>query len=506
VTEPGPPASRRTWIGLAVLALPCLLYSMDLTVLNLAVPHIVADLAPSSAQQLWIVDIYGFVIAGALIPMGNLGDRIGRRRLLLIGAAAFGAASIVAACATSAAMLIASRAALGLAGATLAPSTLAMIRTMFVVPQQRAFAIGVWVASFSAGAAIGPLLGGAMLERFWWGSVFLLAVPVMALLLLVGRSLLPEVREARSEAAGPLDFASAAMALVAVLLVIFGFKQIAQHGVAPGALVAIAAGLAVGAAFVRRQRTLRHPLVDLRLLRTPSFVGALSTYALAAFVLFGIYVALAQYLQLVFELSPLQAGLWTVPASLGMIAASLLAPAIAQRARPVVVIVGGLVVASIGLGIGALGGFAGVITGSVLLSLGASIVPALATDMIVSSVPEAQAGAASGLAEASAELGGALGIALLGSLGLAIYRGALPSDVPASADTFARATVLASQPPAPWLAHARDAFIDSFAAMSLAGVAVLLATAALAIALLRDRAAPQPVVAAAGRAPGTLAV
>ena len=190
--KPDPPrATRREWIGLAVIALPCLLYSMDLTVLYLAVPHLSADLRPSSAELLWITDIYGFLMAGSLITMGTLGDRIGRRRLLLIGAAAFGAASVLAAFATSAEMLIAARALLGVAGATLAPSTLSLHPQHVPGPRQRTLAIAVWITSFSAGAAIGPLLGGVLLERFWWGSVFLLAVPVMALLLVLGPSCCP---------------------------------------------------------------------------------------------------------------------------------------------------------------------------------------------------------------------------------------------------------------------------------------------------------------------------
>src|SRR5215218_10656041 len=209
-------AGRREWIGLAVIALPCLLYSMDLTVLQLAVPQLSAELAPSSAQLLWIVDIYGFLVAGALIPMGTLGDRIGRRRLLLIGAGAFGVGSVLAAFSRSAEMLIATRALLGLAGATLAPSTLSLIRNMSLEPSQRAFAIGVWATSFSAGAALGPLAGGLMLEFFWWGSVFLLAVPVMTLLLVLGPVLLPEFRDPE---AGRLDLVSATMSLVTVLVV-----------------------------------------------------------------------------------------------------------------------------------------------------------------------------------------------------------------------------------------------------------------------------------------------
>src|SRR5688572_28030502 len=259
-----PRAGRREWIGLAVIALPCMLYSMDLTVLNLAVPHLSADLKPSSAELLWIIDIYGFMVAGALITMGTLGDRIGRRRLLLIGATAFGIASVIAAFSSSAEMLIATRALLGVAGATLAPSTLSLIRNMFLDPNQRTFAIGVWVTSYSVGGAIGPLLGGILLEYFHWGSVFLLGVPVMLLLLVLGPLLLPEYRDPK---AGRLDLLSAALSLAAVLLVIYGLKRIAEGGLAWLPVVCIAIGLLVGFQFVRRQRRLADPLIDLRLFR-----------------------------------------------------------------------------------------------------------------------------------------------------------------------------------------------------------------------------------------------
>jgi DHA2 family multidrug resistance protein-like MFS transporter len=244
-----PRSGRREWIGLAVIALPCLLYSMDLEVLYLAVPKLSADLEPTSSQLLWITDIYGFLLAGFLLTMGTLGDRIGRRRLLLIGAAAFGVASVLAAFSRTSEVLIASRALLGIAGATLAPSTLSLIRNMFLDPDQRAFAIGVWATSFSAGAAIGPLAGGLLLEFFWWGSVFLLAVPVMALLLVLGPVLLPEFRDPE---AGRPDIASAAMSLAAVLAIIYGLKQVAQDGVGWPPVLFILAGLVVGFAFVRR--------------------------------------------------------------------------------------------------------------------------------------------------------------------------------------------------------------------------------------------------------------
>lgn len=292
--SPAVRAGKKEWIGLAVIALPCMLYSMDLTVLNLAVPSLSAALKPSGAELLWIVDIYGFLVAGSLITMGTLGDRVGRRRLLLIGAAAFGLASTLAAFSDSAAMLIATRALLGVAAATLAPSTLSLIRNMFLDPAQRTVAISVWIMSYSVGAAIGPLIGGVLLEHFWWGSVFLINVPVMVLLLVLGPLLLPEFRDPD---AGRMDIPSAAQSLVAVLAVIYGLKRIAESGVDAIAIAAIVAGVAVGAAFLRRQTRLADPLIDLKLFRAPAFSAALTVNVLGFSTAFATFLFIAQYLQ-----------------------------------------------------------------------------------------------------------------------------------------------------------------------------------------------------------------
>ena len=326
-----PKATRREWIGLAVIALPCLLYAMDLTVLTLAIPSLAADLNPTSTELLWIVDIYGFLVAGFLITMGTLGDRIGRRRLLLIGAAAFGAASVLAAFAQTPEMLIASRALLGIAGATLAPSTLSLIRNMFHDAHQRTIAIGIWVTSFSTGAAIGPLVGGVLLESFHWGSVFLLAVPVMAVLLAVGPRLLPEYKD---PSPGRLDLASAALSLIAVLAVIFGIKELAKDGLEPLGISALVAGLAIGAAFIDRQRRLAEPMIDLGLFRRRAFSLSLSANTLAFAVVFGLEVFVAQYFQLVLGYSPLEAGLWSLPGALAFVVGSQLTPPLAARIRP----------------------------------------------------------------------------------------------------------------------------------------------------------------------------
>jgi DHA2 family multidrug resistance protein-like MFS transporter len=492
-------ATRREWIGLAVIALPCVLYAMDLTVLNLAVPHLSADLKPTSAQLLWILDIYGFLVAGSLITMGTLGDRIGRRRLLLIGAAAFGVASVIAAFSTSAEMLIATRALLGVAGATLAPSTLSLIRNMFHDPQQRTFAIGVWVTSYSVGGAIGPLLGGVVLEYFWWGAVFLLGVPVMALLLLVGPKLLPEYRDPNAK---PLDILSAALSLIGVLLVIFGLKRVAEHGIGLVAVVSVVAGVLVGVVFVRRQRTLEHPLIELQLFRSRTFTAALATYMIATFAAFGAFVFIAQYLQLVLGLSPLKAGLWSLPSFLSFVVGSMIVPMLARRFSAALLICAGLVVAAVGFAvltqIDRANALAVIVTGSIIYSLGVSPVVILATDIIVGSAPVERAGAASAISETSSELGGALGIAILGSIGTAVYRtrmgNAMPNGVPADVGEIARgtlggATAVAEQLPGQLgealLGTARDAFVQAFVATAAVNAVLVLATAIAATLLLR---------------------
>jgi DHA2 family multidrug resistance protein-like MFS transporter len=344
--DSGERAGRREWIGLAVIALPCLLYSMDLTVLFLAVPELSVDLERSSSQLLWITDIYGFLLAGLLITMGTLGDRIGRRRLLLIGATAFGAASVLAAFSTSAEMLIGARALLGVAGATLAPSTLSLIRNMFLDPGQRTIAVGVWITSFSVGAAIGPLVGGTLLHYFWWGSVFLAAVPVMALLLVLGPLLLPEFRDPEP---GRLDLASAALSLAAVLSVIYGLKLTAQDGFGWVPSMAIAAGLGIGLVFVRRQRGLSYPLLDVRLFRSAAFSTSIAAMCAAVFVMGGILFFVTQYLQLVRGQGALEAAAWLLPSTGGLVAGSMLAPLLVRSVRAGTLVAGGLALAAIGV-------------------------------------------------------------------------------------------------------------------------------------------------------------
>jgi len=500
-------AGRREWVGLAVLALPCLVYAMDLTVLNLAVPHLSADLQPSSAQLLWIVDIYGFMVAGLLVTMGTLGDRIGRRRLLLTGAAAFGVASLVAAFSASAGMLIAARALLGVAGATLAPSTLSLIRNMFLDSRQRTVAVSVWITSFSVGGAVGPLVGGVLLEWFWWGSVFLSAVPVMALLLVLGPMLLPEFRD---PAAGRLDLGSAGMSLAAVLAAIYGLKQLAQDGPGWLAVGCMLAGLLVGAGFVRRQRRLADPLIDVRLFANRAFSAALTTNLLSFFVGFGALLFTAQYLQLVLGLSPLEAGLWSLPSSAGFILGSMATPLLVRRAAPVAVMAAGLALAAVGFGLltqlPPSSGLPLLVTGSVVFSLGLAPVDTLATDLAVGAAPPERAGAASAITETSAEFGGALGIAVLGVVGTAVYRAQMADGVPAGVpdqaaavarDTLGGAVAVAGQLPdrlgAALLEVARGAFTQGLHLAAGVSAAAALAFAVLVVALLRGvRSGSQP--------------
>jgi MFS transporter, DHA2 family, multidrug resistance protein len=492
-------AGRREWTALAVLALPCMLYSMDLTVLNLAVPSLSASLAPTATQLLWIVDIYGFLVAGALITMGTLGDRIGRRRLLLIGAAAFGLASVLAALSVSAEMLIASRAILGLAGATIAPSTLSLIRNLFHDPRQRTAAIGVWITSYSVGAAIGPLVGGVLLEHFWWGSVFLAGVPVMLLLLAVGPMLLPEFRD---PAAGKLDLVSAGLSLTSILAMIYGLKRIAEYGPEWFSIGAILAGLVAWGVFIRRQRRLVHPLIDLDLFRIPAFRVSLVTYLLATFAVFGSYVFIAQYLQLVLGLSPLEAGLWTLPWTAGFVFGSLLTPVIVRRFPPASVIAVGLAISAVGFSVltqvdGA-SSLPVLVISTVIFSVSLAPVFTLTNDAVIGTAPAERAGSASAISETSSELGGALGIAILGSIGAALYRRAMAGAVPpgvspeaaeAAQGTLGGALATAAQLPdqlgSALLSTARVAFTQGLRFTALLSAVTVMALAVLVAFVLR---------------------
>jgi MFS transporter, DHA2 family, multidrug resistance protein len=494
-----PRAGRREWAGLAVLSLPALLIAMDASVLNLAVPALSREMRPSSVELLWILDAYTFMVAGFLVTMGALGDRIGRRRLLIIGAAGFGTASLLAAYAGNPQMLIAARLLLGVAGATLAPSTLALIRNMFHDSQQRALAIGVWAASLSAGGAIGPVVGGAILQSFWWGAVFLPAVPVMTLLLLTAPALLPEYRD---QDAPKLNALSVALSLAAVLPVVYGLKQVAQDGGSWSALVAILIGVLMGVAFLKRQRTLEDPLLDTTMFRTSAVGLSLLANLVGFLVLFGVSLFAAQYLQLVLGIGALQAGLWMLPMFAGFILGSILTPLVLRRVRATRLMVAGLLVASAGFalltGVGADHGLEVLALGSAMLSVGLAPVFTLVTTIAVESAPPNRAGPAAATSETSTELGAALGVALLGSVGTAIYRGhvsaAAPAGLPAKAsaaaqDSLGTALDTARQLPkdagTALAAAARAALVDALHAVSIVSAIALLLLAVVVGVLLR---------------------
>jgi MFS transporter, DHA2 family, multidrug resistance protein len=439
-------AGRREWLGLAVLVLPATLLFMMLTILFLAIPHMVADLRPDSTQMLWILDIYGFVMAGFLVTMGTLGDRIGRRRLLVIGAAVFGVVSVIAAFTNDPLMMIVWRALLGVAAATQMPATLGLIFSMFRDAKQRGVAIGTWAAGISAGVALGPLLSGILLEAFTWRATFLVAVPVMAVVLIGAPLLLPEHRDPN---ASRVDLLSVLLLLATVLPFIYGIKSFAKEEPIAVSLLTIAAGVLFGGWFVIRQLRSSGPLLDVRLFTNRTVSAALGVFILAATALGGMYLLFTQYLQLVAGLSPLESALAILPAALILIVVSTASPILARRVRPGTIIAVGLAVQVIGYlmltQVNSTSGLPLLIAGFIVLYPAVAPSMALTTDLIVGSVPPEKAGAASGLSTTASDLGTSLGIALIGSIAVATYRsgvdGTIPSGLPAEASSAARETL-----------------------------------------------------------------
>jgi DHA2 family multidrug resistance protein-like MFS transporter len=485
-------AGRREWTGLTVLILPLLLVSMDVSVLYFTVPFISRDLAPSSTQQLWIFDIYGFVLAGFLITMGALGDRIGRRRLLMIGAVGFSAASALAAYSGSAEMLIAARAILGVAGATLMPSTLALVRNMFHDEKQRGTAIAVWTATMTSGIVLGPIISGLLVEHFWWGSVFLINIPAMILLLALAPVLLPEHR---NPVRGRFDFASAVLSIAAVLPVIWGIKEIAAHGADAVRVAAIVVGLVIVAAFVRRQQRRADPMLDLAILRRPAFAGSVVVSLLGTFALAGFAIFSTQYLQLVLGMSPLEGALWSLVPSVGVGAAAPLASVLARRGVDrAKIIAAGFAVAVSGFVVLSTtpveSGLLVLLLGAGIYAAGLVVVMSTATELVIGTVPPVRAGASSALMETASEFGGALGIAILGSIGTAVYRARLDDHLPdAARETLSGAVTTAAHLPQPAagqvLGAAREAFVGGLHTVAWAGAGIMLFAAVVALVFLR---------------------
>jgi DHA2 family multidrug resistance protein-like MFS transporter len=509
--EPGatpPRAGRREWIGVAALALPCMLVVMDLSVLFLAVPSLTADLRPSSTQLLWITDVYGFLIAGALIAMGALGDRIGRRKVLLYGSAAFGAASVLAALSTTPEMLIAARGLQGIAGATLIPSTMSLLFAMFPHEEDRMKAIGLISAGFTSGAALGPILGGVLLDVSTWHAVFLINVPAMLAVLYFVPRYVPEFA---NPAAARVDLPSAGMLMLAVLPATYGIKRFARGSGGGVDAALIAFGVVVGGLFLLRQRRIANPLVPLSLFRIRRFSVPLAGMSVTTFVMFGAFFFVSQYFQLVLGLGPLPAALWGLPGVAVMtLGTMVIVPKLATRYRPGPLMAAGAALMSAGLAaLSAVDASTPPLVAALVVAvfqLGVAPLVTLGNNMALSAAPPAATGQASGVCQTANELGGALGIAVLGSVGTALYRGQVDdaptgnvsaSDAHAVHDTLAGATSVAGHLPAGVLDTAQAAFTHGLSVVALVGAGLMLGVSVLLAVALRDRAPSEAPEAAA---------
>ncbi len=490
-TDQSPLTPRRRWIALAVLTLAIVILAVDATVLYLAVPSLTEDLSPSAAQILWIGDIYSLAIASLLIVMGALADRIGRKRLLLIGAAGFGAASALAAWSTGPEMLIAARFLLGVTGATLMPSCLALIRNIFPDASERARAIAIWSAAMGGGAALGPVVGGLLLEHFWWGSVFIINLPIMAVLVVAGAVVLPESRDPDP---GRFDLVSAALSMACLIPVVYAIKHAVTSGVSPVMFAMLAAGLVFGAWFVRRQRRLEAPLLDISLFRVPAFTGAVTSTFISVFAMLGFLFFFSQYLQLVRGYTPFVAGLAELPATVASIVVVVLVGVALRRVGRGRSIGISLFLISLGLA-----GMAAALEADhyvwlaltlIPIGLGVGIATALSTDTGISAAPPQKSGAASAVSETAYELGVGLGIAVLGSIVTYLYRSGVPIPDGASAadathirESLATALPVLEHDPAA-AEGAMHAFVEAMQITSLVAAAVTLVSVWVAWALI----------------------
>ncbi|MFD9943364.1 MFS transporter [Nonomuraea sp. NPDC059023] len=420
-----PVAHKRRWAGLAVLSASLLLVVMDMTILNVALPAISASLRPDAIQLLWMVDVYSLVLAGLLVTVSALGDRWGRKRMLLTGFGVFGLASVLVMWAESPGAVIAVRALLGVGGAMIMPSTLSMIRALFTDSRERATALGVWAAMAAVGGALGPILGGFLVEHFSWHAAFLVNVPVMAVAVLAGLFLLPE---SRNPSPGRWDALGTVLSIVGMAGLVYSIKHFAKDGLTdPTALVSLAAGALALTWFVLRSLRRPDPLLEVRLFRSGPFTSGVLAALTTSIAMAAMMLLMAQWMQLVQGYTPLETGVRLLPTAVTALILSPLAPAMAERIGARTVLAGGLVVA----GLGFLVLFAApLVYGWVALALlliGAGMGSlAIASAVIMSGAPLEKAGSAAAIEETSYEVGGVLGVAVLGSVAAAVYRTALP--------------------------------------------------------------------------------
>lgn len=439
-----PRATPRHWLGLMLLMLPVLLVTIDNTILGFALPKIAEALAPDARQQLWMIDAYSLVLAGLLVTMGGIGDRVGHRRLLLLGAFGFAVVSALTALSTTAGQLIAGRALMGIFGAMLMPSTLALIGTLFTDREQRRVAVAVWATCLTVGSALGPLMGGVLLQYFSWASIFLLAIPVLLPLLVCGPWLLPE---STREQAGNIDLPSVLLSMLALTGVVYGIKHLAGVG-ADGAMamaMALVIGAGAGIAFVRRQLRLSVPLLDLSLLRNGTFAGAILVNLLSLALLVGFVFFATQSLQIVLGLEPLQASLALVPGQALAIVVGMAIVPIAQRlpAYRLIPVLLGFAGAAFLLVAMAGGGVATLVVAFALLNIGVGAIASVSTDLVLTAAPPAKAGEASAISETAYEVGVVFGTTVLGGVLAAGYRSALvvPANLEGEQAWLARETL-----------------------------------------------------------------
>jgi len=505
-----PKATARSWVGLAVLVLPLLLITIDGTVLILGLPSISAELSPTGIEQLWMIDIYSLVLAGLLVAMSTVGDRFGRRRNLLIGAVVFATASATGAVATSPWMLIGARALLGVGGAIMMPSTLSLVRNMFLDRQQRRYAMAVWAAMASVGAAVGPIVGGWVIETFSWQAAFLMNIPVMLLLLILGPLLLPE---SRNPGLRKIDILSVVLSFIGMIGVVYAIKTLTGGKDIALGTAALAVGFIALALFVRRQLTLPTPLLEVRLFKVRYFRGAVIADLLSIFAMVGALVALIQYLQLVLGLNPLQASVWLIPQAIFAATAAFIAAASVKRVLPAYVIATGLLIAAVGfmltIFLSPASSPALIATALALVSLGAGIGLALSNDIVMSSVKPERAGQAAATSETAYELGTTLGTAVLGGVLVAWYTRVVTAGTDAleltgdlaerASSTMAEALLVAAElggsTGAAILDVAEDAFTEAIIVTGIAGAGVMVLTAIWALVTLRGAAANQDLAA-----------
>ncbi len=504
VSDELPEASDRRWLGLAVLCLSLVLIVLDNTVLNVALPTLVRELGATTTDLQWMVDAYVIVFAGLLLCAGALGDRFGRRRALQFGLVIFALASGLASVSGTSGQLIGSRAVMGLGAAFVMPATLSIIIALFRDPVERARAIAIWAGMAGMGVALGPVVGGWLLEHYWWGSVFLINLPIVALALVSGRLLLPESKDPSETR---LDVTGAVLSIATIGVLLWAIIEGPVKGWSdPSTVAAFVTAVVLLGVFIWWERRIAHPMLDIAFFADPRFSAASASIALVFFALFGSFFLFTQLLQFVLGYSALEAGLRLLPISLVMGVVSPISARLVERIGTKVVVTAGLVTAAAGLALASTldvdSGYGPLLAAMLVLALGISLVMAPATESVMGSLPPTKAGVGSAVNDTTRELGGALGVAVLGSLLASGYAASmatslrnlpLPGEVLAAAgQSLGAALGLAADVGGPVgdtvALAARTAFVDAMGTGVLVAAGVALLGAVVAAAFLPGKA------------------